>query len=809
MNKLKNLFSKIVGNIFLWSFIITILASLYLSRYFTKYEAKIVSKDISINNISLFNDINQDGKSEELKFILADTLKTYRFYANNGTFYFSENKKSASNETFFLDCNNDKMNEMFYFVQSKDSLFVKTVYFDKKFNYTIKEKFFSTVELNKLGGYDYEIGFLNDTIDYNSDGYNDLYVIIKSGYSYYPRRIFCFDVKNDTIYNSDSYGAYAVNANFIKHKNNYYIAAHNIALGNYKERFKNIPYPDTSTWIMVFDKNLHFLFPPIEKNGYGKYTHTSIVSRNDSIYFVSGTYNFDLFQKLNLEFYNTSGKLVSNIVIEDNDLSNLKFNWTQFSDIEHYAPFADNIGNLYLINKDFKSYEKINFFKSKYDRCAAYYIFDLDNDGKFEKILDYTTGIAIINNDLSDVCYLELNNLSFTYFSHKLTADGKTYFSIVNDNYVYVINYQKNIFYNLQYLIYLGIFIVIAILLYIFQKIRTYQLEQENIKLNKTITERTFEIEKQKDVLIKQAENLTKLDAFKQKMLSMIVHDLKNPLNIITMISENETVKNSASQMNILVENILDINKFEEEKFILNIKNNQLLEIVNKAFIQIEYLLNRKKINFINEISPNINVNCDAFIIERVIINILNNSAKFTDYNGEISIKTETNDKINLKIVISDNGKGIDEELQKRIFEKFEHQQNTDSTTFKSTGLGLHFCKLAINAHSQKIGIQSVKNQGTKVYFTLNYEANNINQKLNENYLTTIQISESEAKELYEFYEPLKQTPLYEITILQKIINEIDKRENINKEWKEHLKNAIDNYNKKLYYELIELIKPL
>jgi signal transduction histidine kinase len=124
--------------------------------------------------------------------------------------------------------------------------------------------------------------------------------------------------------------------------------------------------------------------------------------------------------------------------------------------------------------------------------------------------------------------------------------------------------------------------------------LRTYQLEQENLKLNQIIKERTSEIRSQKEEIQVQAENLVQLGTFKEKMISMIVHDLKNPLSMILHGSEKASVKNAAQEMNNLVENMLDINKFEQAKLKLYIENQLLNNLIHEAYKKVEYLFDIK-----------------------------------------------------------------------------------------------------------------------------------------------------------------------------------------------------------------------
>jgi len=114
--------------------------------------------------------------------------------------------------------------------------------------------------------------------------------------------------------------------------------------------------------------------------------------------------------------------------------------------------------------------------------------------------------------------------------------------------------------------------------------------------------------------------------------------------------------------LNLLI-NILDVNKYEETKIILNTENNYLVSLAKSAIENILFLSEEKNITISNRIKNNFMVKSDIEMIERVFINILTNAIKYTPNNGSIEIDAELfNDKTKgsfIKISISDNGIGI------------------------------------------------------------------------------------------------------------------------------------------------------
>ena len=533
------------------------------------------------------------------------------------------------------------------------------------------------------------------------------------------------------------------------------------------------------------------------------------VLRNDSLHIMALSSSSDSSKLLEVSVYDLKGKPVSEITMKDLNYDKLHFSHNTCFDPLYPTPFADEEGNLYLLDKDFKTFRTKNFMKSNYDACFDLEQFDLDSDGNLEKILFYETGIAIVRNDLSNVCYLDIYFPDFSFFSPVFKTGESPCFSLFLNKSCFIINYEKNQFYYWQYALYGSIFLVILILLYVFQKLRTYQLEQENLKLNQIIKERTSEIRSQKEEIQVQAENLVQLGTFKEKMISMIVHDLKNPLSMILHGSEKASVKNAAQEMNILVENMLDINKFEQAKLKLHIETQLLNNVIYEAYKKVEYLFDIKNLEFKNQVSDTIFVRCDAMIVERIFINLLNNAAKFTPNNGTVRVYTEIWGNSKMIITVADNGRGIEKDFLNRIFGQYESQHGKSSNIIHSTGLGLTFCQLAVEAHNGKIGVESEINKGTKISFSLDFENNTETHPFLRTTEIKIQLTPEERNYLSHYHNVLKNTELYEITELRKILKQIETDENINEDWKENLNNAVKSYNTEFYNCLIEMIRPL
>jgi K+-sensing histidine kinase KdpD len=292
---------------------------------------------------------------------------------------------------------------------------------------------------------------------------------------------------------------------------------------------------------------------------------------------------------------------------------------------------------------------------------------------------------------------------------------------------------------------------------------------------------------------------------------------LKNPLNILQNIqyynSYNEqldVVKQTSNLMMNLVQDILDVNKYENTKMNLEIINLSILHLVDIAHKDVLYLLENKNIIIEKKIQNNIGVKSDKNILVRVITNLLTNAIKYAPQNSIITI--EANESIENKdfveILIADQGKGIPQEYLEKIFDKFI-QINKKDEKVRSTGLGLTFCKLAIESHNGTIKAESKEGTGAKFIFTVpkttEYEV--YNDLKFESEKTAFIFNNEEISYLKNYIEQLKNSAVYKISNINTILKMI--KENSNSSniilWCDNLYKTAISGNQKKYKEILNI----
>lgn len=326
---------------------------------------------------------------------------------------------------------------------------------------------------------------------------------------------------------------------------------------------------------------------------------------------------------------------------------------------------------------------------------------------------------------------------------------------------------------------------------------------KQNLELEKQVKLRTNE-------LIQMNNHLNRLSKFKDDMTGMIIHDLKNPLNTIMNVLPKEKtdpkfriIKQSGFVMLNLVQNILDVYKAENAELKLNKTQQSIANVINTALTDVNYLSNQKHVSIEFQGNLDYKLKIDPDIIKRVFINLFTNAIKASPNNQKIKIELHYKQK-KISVFITNQGKGIPKIRQQEIFEKYNQLDNPE---FKhsSTGLGLAFCKMAIEAHNGTIGVKSDSNIGATFWLTLPNAIISDTEIATENFSIKKQIilSEEEKKYLSPFMQKLQNLKVYNIWMINKILKKIEPKSDRITEWLEKLDDAIYSGNNEQYIDLL------
>jgi signal transduction histidine kinase len=243
-----------------------------------------------------------------------------------------------------------------------------------------------------------------------------------------------------------------------------------------------------------------------------------------------------------------------------------------------------------------------------------------------------------------------------------------------------------------------------------------------------------LELTRQRKELRDNYRRLRELEALRDGMSQMIVHDIRSPLTAILGNLElielceldkmspagcNYVVqgKNAAKMIIELVSDILDVGKMEAGNMKLKLSLCNPGDLFRNSIAIVESLKGQRQLS-LDALGAEMDLQCDVELINRVLYNLLGNAIKFTTKTGTIRCGVEAGPKW-VKFSISDDGSGIPIEYHKKIFEKYGQVEAYENQRKYSTGLGLTFCKMAVEAHGGQIGLESEVDKGSTFWFIL------------------------------------------------------------------------------------------
>ncbi len=244
------------------------------------------------------------------------------------------------------------------------------------------------------------------------------------------------------------------------------------------------------------------------------------------------------------------------------------------------------------------------------------------------------------------------------------------------------------------------------------------------------------ELEKLTNQLEKANKKLKKLDTLKDEFISIASHQLRTPLTVIkgylSMIMEGDfgevngkqidpmhKITESSDRLVQLVENILNVSRIESGRLKFNFTKVQLEDLVKSV---VDELINKAKLkllklNFNMPALPLPRVKIDEEKMRQVVINLIDNSIKYTD-KGSVTVDLKQSGN-NLEFSVSDTGVGIKKDDLRKLFQKFSRGTGATSIT-EGTGLGLYVARQMVEAHKGKIWAQSKgEGMGSRFCFTL------------------------------------------------------------------------------------------
>ncbi len=335
-------------------------------------------------------------------------------------------------------------------------------------------------------------------------------------------------------------------------------------------------------------------------------------------------------------------------------------------------------------------------------------------------------------------------------------------------------------------------------------------------KLEKTyqlVLDQRNSIQTQSYELNSAYKKLQEFSTFKEQLTNMIVHDLKNPLNTILNVAQinsypdkEKVIFQSGKQMLNLVMNILDVYKYEGKSFMPECKEQFVNALIYKIKADMSFVLSEKSIKIKTELDYDYKVNIDSESFERIIVNLLTNAIKFSDQGSMIIISTEPIKNNRFRLHVIDKGVGIASKNIDEIFMKFEQREKRKLGYSESTGIGLTYCKMAIEAQGGNIGVTSEVGKGSDFYIELNYletkTSDIVEDDDKENYLL---LSRENRNILQPHIKILQKKDIFEVTEIRNILKLINRENKELQEFCSQIEGSVLNCNQQMFNELIEL----
>ncbi len=406
----------------------------------------------------------------------------------------------------------------------------------------------------------------------------------------------------------------------------------------------------------------------------------------------------------------------------------------QIGEIESYLNTCNNVASVYLkagmldkcemylniVLGNLKSITELAYIQETYQLLSELYA----KRGNYKKAFDLSRC-----SWHTTTAYTTSNRSENTRNSNQFETEAKEreIQLLKKENEIKQLEFEKQRnFQNILTFITILLAIAIAVTIYISRIIR---------KKNLLLAEKNRALEEANKKMAETEVNLRELNATKDKLFSIIAHDLKNPFNALlgfsdilernyNFLSDEERIEyigvinDSTQSLYKLLDNLLQWTRTQTGTITYIPENFKLLPLVKQEITNVNLNSEKKKISITVNIDENISVFADKNTTATIIRNLLSNAIKFTDLGGHIEIAARYKDQM-VETSVSDSGIGINDNDLDRIF-MLDGSFTTKGTSNESgTGLGLLLCKEFVEKNNGKIWVESEKGKGSTFFFTL------------------------------------------------------------------------------------------
>ena len=278
----------------------------------------------------------------------------------------------------------------------------------------------------------------------------------------------------------------------------------------------------------------------------------------------------------------------------------------------------------------------------------------------------------------------------------------------------------------IAWLTYVTIFFSLLILSgWLTQRWRTTKLQKTNEELERKVAERTKEVQT-------KAKQLQQQQLLKDRFFSNVSHEFRTPLTLVMMPLQDllrshpnldpsithpvESALRSSQKMLDLVAQILDVNRLESGQFPLNVAEYDIANLINLIVNRFKPWSeqNQQRLATENTNEPTL-IYCDQDQIDKCISNLISNAIKYSGEKSEITVSlVNSNDEDSIGIEVKDNGGGISENSESKIFDRFYQDTQSEKITEPGTGIGLSLVKELVNLHHGRVELINKLGEGCR-----------------------------------------------------------------------------------------------
>jgi len=628
---MKNKLLLILTNPLFLSLVLTVVLIILLPPFFAKYKIDLLKKEKSIQSNSIhYCDLNSDGYSEEINILKGFENRTLIIVREKGVIVDQWSFKGTLTMTnlFFGDFNNDGFKEVYILTIYQNKILLNSFSPLENKRYIIDKEVdpFYPKNGERTSGLRY-----CNLIDMDYDGFKELIFAFSAGFSKAPRRIYSYNIANDTLYKSPKSCSVVEKVKFVKSEEDQksFFAVSTAAVGNC-DSLANLT--DRHTWLKVIDKKLQFIFDPIKIGYYPSALSVLPIKINNEFYLGAlNIYFGNEKHPCSITLYDLEGKKIKekNFPYTDEWSSARLIN--KGDDYDNIFIFKEN-GLIEEIDENLNFIKKQKVFEINNNKPQMLDI-DLDDEEEFVFHNDGKEKITILRNDFSDPILIDVpGNNGLHYSSVVLNGKEKPQLFLRFDQYSYYYNYYKNPLYNFQYLFYALIYLGIFIIVFLLQKAEKYRVEHK-YKAEKKIAE----------LQIKSIKNQT---------------DPHFTLNIINSIG-SLFAKQDTEKANYV------FGKYSKLLRSTILSSDQILTTLDDEIEYVENYLSLEQFRFKDgfdfnvDIEENINgeTKIPKMLIHTFVENSLKHGIKHLKERGKLVISV-SNDTNTYQIKIKDNGIG-------------------------------------------------------------------------------------------------------------------------------------------------------